>query len=103
MVLSWRFAWFIILLWLPCVACAVLFIYSWKSGLLWRPGLVGAWGATGLALVGVSVALSSRVPGAYFGTPPMSVLGGPLSAFWLLGQLICIGVTIYLVSKLGIR
>jgi hypothetical protein len=101
--LAWYFGWLILVLWLPSVASVVLFVHCWRSGLLRRPGVVGSWCAAGITLVGVSVALSPRIPGAYFGVPPVSVLAGPLAPVWVAGQLVCVGVAIYLCLKAGIR
>jgi len=97
------FVWFVVALWLPGVASVVLLVFCWRSGLLWRPGVVGAWCAGGVVLLGASVALSPRVPGAYFGVPPMNALVGPLLPLWLIGQLVCVGVALYLGFKLRIR
>ena len=103
MTLSWRFGWLIVMLWLPSVVSVVLFVHCWRSGLLWRPGVVGSWCAVGVTLLGVSVALSPPIPGAYFGVPPVNVLAGSLAPVWVVGQLVCVGVAIYLGFKLRIR
>ena len=93
--------WLVALLWLAPIVCVVLFVYSWRAGALWRPGLVGAWCAVGVALLGASVLLSPPMPGAYWRVP-FNVLAGPFSFVWLVGQMVCIGVAIYLAFKLKI-
>lgn len=93
---------FVALLWLAPFVSVVLFVYAWRSGALWRPGLVGAWCGVGVALLGVSVVLSPRIPDADWHVP-VNVLAGPLSLVWLAGQMVCIGVAIYLAVSLRIR
>lgn len=93
---------FVALLWLAPVLSVGLFVYSWRSGALWRPGLVGAWCGIGIALLAVSVVLSPQIPGGYW-RAPVNVLAGPVSLVWLIGQMVCIGVAIYLTVRLKIR
>jgi hypothetical protein len=100
--LSGRWFVFVALLWLPPVAGVALFVHAWSSGALWRPALVGAWCGVGVALIAVSVGLSPRISGAYWAAP-VNVLAGPLSFVWLAGQMVCIGVVIYLAFRLRIR
>ena len=92
---------FVALLWLAPVVCVVLFLYSWRTGALWRPGLVGVWCGVGVALLGTSVLLSPPIPGDYWRVP-LNVLSGPLSLVWLAGQMVCIVVAIYLAFRLKI-
>src|SRR6187549_2484846 len=100
--LSYRLYWFVALLWLAPFVSVVLFVYSWRSGKLWRPGLVGAWCGAGLVLLGASVFLSPQIPDTSWPVP-VNVLAGPLSLVWLVGQMVCIGVAIYLAVRLKIR
>lgn len=52
-------------------------------------------------LTRASVLLSPPMPGAHWQIP-LNVLAGPFSLVWLVGQMVCIGVAIYLAFKLKI-
>ena len=65
---------------IPAVASGVLFVLSWQSDLLSRPGFVGAWYVAGVAL--------------------QFVLGGPFTWIWLAGLLMNVVLGLYLAIRL---
>jgi hypothetical protein len=65
---------------IPAIASVVLFVLTWRGGLLSRPGLVGAWYLTGVTL--------------------QFLLGGQSTLIWLAGLLMNAAVGVYLSIRL---
>jgi hypothetical protein len=71
-----------VLFYLPAVASVVLFMLCWRAGLIARPGMVGGWCVSGIAL---------------------QLVGDAFSPAWAAGLVISVGVAIYLSVQLKIR
>jgi hypothetical protein len=67
------------LFYLPAVASTVLFVLSWRGGLLARPGVVGTWCAIGILL---------------------QIVGDMFSPAWVVGLVISVAVAIYVSVQL---